>query len=209
MAGASVTTPAARTTPPPPRLVVIGASAGAIDALSVVLPAFPKGSPVSVVVVVHVPPNRPHRLEQLFAPRCALEVLEATDKLELAPGVLTFAPSDYHLLIDQGPSLALSLEPPLYYSRPAIDLTFFSAAEALGARALGVVLSGASADGSRGLAHVIAHGGRGWVQTPTEAYAETMPKAAIAACPEAEVLSLAAMAERLATFRPMLQETTP
>ena len=110
--------------------VVIGASAGGVQALSQVLPALPVDFPIPVIVVVHIPPRRDNALVDLFADKCRIPVKEAEDKEPLEPGTIYFAPSDYHLLVEAGGSLALSSDEPVNHSRPAIDVLFESAADA-------------------------------------------------------------------------------
>jgi two-component system, chemotaxis family, protein-glutamate methylesterase/glutaminase len=159
--------------------VVIGASAGGIDALSAILPALPAETEFPVIVVVHVPRDRPSALVELFAPRCAVAAREAGDKEEAAGGTVWFAPSDYHLLVESDRTFSLSIEGPVHYSRPAIDPLFESAAAAYGPGLLGVVLTGGSADGARGAMAVRAAGGLLVVEDPESAEAPTMPAATI------------------------------
>ena len=180
-----------------PRAVVIGASAGAIQALSLILPALPADFPLPVLIVVHVPADRDNILAPLFAPRCQMAVREAEDKEPALPGTIYFAPPDYHLLIEADGSLSLSTDEPVLYSRPSIDVLFESAADALGGALVGLILTGASADGAQGLQAVCAAGGIALIEEPETAYADTMPLAAIAACPAARVLTLEAIADYL------------
>ena len=178
--------------------IVIGGSAGAIDALLTILPALPATLRASVIVALHVPRDRPSLLTQVFAPRCALPVHEAQDNEPLEPGTIVFAPPDYHLLLDTGPRLSLSLDAPLHFSRPAIDFLFESAADLLGQRLIGILLSGANADGAQGLAAIDQAQGLCIVQTPDSASSPTMPRAALSLIPQVpHVLSPAAIAETL------------
>lgn len=178
--------------------IVIGGSAGAIDALLTILPALPATLRASVIVALHVPRDRPSLLTQVFAPRCALPVHEAQDNEPLEPGTIVFAPPDYHLLLDTGPRLSLSLDAPLHFSRPAIDILFESAADLFGERTLGILLSGANADGAQGLAAIDQAQGLCIVQTPDSASSPTMPRAALSLIPQVpHVLSPAAIAETL------------
>lgn len=169
----------------PPEVVVIGASAGAVDALMRLLPPLPAGLPVPLLVVVHVPADRRNALPALFAHNSALAMREAEDKMRPEPSTVYFAPPDYHLLIEGDGSLALSVDEPVHYSRPAIDVLFESAAEAYGSRVLGILLSGASRDGAAGLARIREAGGHTWVQTPETAQVSVMPRAALALGPHA------------------------
>lgn len=163
-----------------PALVAIGASSGALEALTALLPALPRSFPSPVVVVVHVPADRPNGLPAVLAARCQVRLREAEDKMPLEPGTVYFAPPDYHLLVERHGALALSAEPPVQYSRPSIDVLFESVAEAAGARALGILLSGANSDGAAGLASIRRRGGLTWVQSPASAAVAAMPEAALA-----------------------------
>lgn len=183
--------------------IVIGCSAGGIEALSLLLPALPAGLKAAVMVVIHLPRDRPSLLTELFSGRCALRVEEAEDKRPAEPGVITFAPPDYHLMVDngegRGPVLSLSADEPVQFSRPSIDVLFESAADVYGERVMGIVLTGANHDGSDGLSAIRAAGGVCMVQRPQEAQARLMPASALARVPDADfVLSLNEMAALLA-----------
>lgn len=180
--------------------VVMGASAGGVEALSVLLPRLPGTLRVPVLVVLHLPRERPSLLVEIFAPRCALPVREAQDKEPIEAGIVYFAPADYHLLVDEGPRLALSMDEPVHFSRPSIDVLFESAADAYGARLLGVVLTGASQDGTAGLAAVARAGGITVVQSPDEAHSPFMPRSAMRAGPTHHVLALDGIAALLGTL---------
>lgn len=173
--------------------LVMGASAGGIDALALLLPALQPRTRLAVFVVVHLPASQPSLLCEIFQPRCALAVREAEDKLAVEPGTLYFAPPDYHLLVDSGPQLALSIDAPVHFSRPAIDVLFESAADVYGHRLMGIVLTGASEDGANGLLAVHRAGGATAVQDPRSAVASTMPMHAMQRCPAARVLDLEGM----------------
>lgn len=181
----------------PPRAVVIGASAGAIQALSEILPALPADYPSPILVVVHVPADRSNILAPLFQPKCRMTVREAEDKEPALPGTIYFAPPDYHLLVEQEGTLSLSTEEPVLHSRPSIDVLFESAADAFGDAVVGIVLTGANADGADGLKAIAAAGGVALVENPSTAFADAMPLAAIQACPSARVLPLGGIASYL------------
>jgi two-component system, chemotaxis family, protein-glutamate methylesterase/glutaminase len=170
--------------------IVIGASAGAVQALSTLLPALPANYPFPLLVVVHVPPDRSNALVPLLQKKCRLAVKEAEDKEPVRPGVAYFAPSDYHLLVEKGRTLALSADNLVLYSRPSIDVLFESAAEAYGPAVVGVILTGANDDGAVGLSSICRVGGLALVQDPNEAYAGAMPRAALSACASARCLPL-------------------
>jgi two-component system chemotaxis response regulator CheB len=182
-----------------PAVLAVGASAGALDALRDLLPPLPREFPVPIVVVVHVPPDRESGLPAVLARECRLAVVEAEDKMPLLAGQVAFAPPDYHLLIEAHGALALSADPPVQFSRPSIDVCFESAAAAFGPRAFGILLSGANADGARGLAAIARAGGLTWVQSPTSARVRTMPEAALATGNH-RALEPATMAEILAAW---------
>lgn len=183
--------------PVPARAIVIGASAGGVQALLTILPALPADLPLPIMVVLHVPADRSNVLAPLFASKCALTVKEAEDKEPTQPGVVYFAPSDYHLLVEADGALALSSDELVNYSRPSIDVLFESAADAYGAGLIGLVLTGANADGASGLKAVASAGGRALVEDPASAYARPMPEAALGACPAAQVMSLPRILEVL------------
>lgn len=158
---------------------MIGASAGAVEALTVVLPPLSRDLHVPVIAVVHLPPRRTSLLPELFRSCCHAPVCEPLDKQPVTAGTIWFAPADYHLSIEPDRRFALSIDPPVNYSRPAIDVLFESAADAYGAGLTAVVLSGANDDGAAGAAAVRQNGGRVYVQHPGQAIAPTMPEAAI------------------------------
>ncbi len=172
------------------KAVVIGASAGAIEALSVILPSVPSNSSLSILIVVHIPPDRESVLTQLFARKCTATVREVEDKLQIEPATIYFAPPDYHLLVEEGRYFSLSVDDPVLYSRPSIDVLFESAADTYGSSLLGIILTGANSDGAKGLRAVHDLGGFTIVQQPDQAEISTMPQAALTACPDALPLTL-------------------
>lgn len=164
----------------PPHAVAIGASAGGLAAVGTLLAALPPDFASAVLVVVHLQPRRPSLLAKLFGRRCALEVREVDDKEPLVGGVVYVAPPDYHLMVERERILALSCDPPVHFSRPSINVLFESVAASLGARSLGVLLTGASSDGAYGLQRIAEAGGLTAVEDPDTAFASTMPRAALA-----------------------------
>lgn len=180
-------------------LIVIGGSAGGIQAMSELLEGLPANLPAAVTLVLHMPPNRPSLLPDLFGRRCKLPVKEAEDKEPITPGTVYLASPDYHLLIEPERRFALSCDEPLNFSRPSIDMLFESAAMAYRSAVLGIVLSGANSDGAAGLTAIRRAGGLGWVQHPSEAQAPAMPIAAIDRAGADSVLTLGKMTELLAS----------
>lgn len=170
--------------------VVVGASAGGVSALQTLTSRLPADFGIPVFVVLHVPRDRPNGLSELLGARCALPVSEAEDKQTVTGGNVVIAPPDYHLLIETRESVALSVDAPVLFSRPAIDVLFESAACVFGARLLAILLTGASTDGSEGVAAVRAVGGSVWIQDPADATAPLMPAAAIAHAGADAVLTL-------------------
>lgn len=183
--------------PSPDQAVAIGASAGGVQALLTLLPALPADFPWPIFIVLHVPADRGNVLAPLFGAKCRLEVKEAEDKETARPGVVYFAPSNYHLLVESNGDLALSSDEAVNYSRPSIDVLFESAADAYGAGLTGVILTGANEDGAAGLSAVAAAGGIALVEEPAAAYAQAMPQAARNACDAALALPLERIAEHL------------
>lgn len=181
--------------------IAIGASAGGIEAIGTLLQALPSPFVPAILVVLHVPPDRPSAVPQLFGVKCRLPVREALDKEPIEPGTVYIAPPDYHMLVEPECLLSLSKDAPVAFSRPSIDVTFESAAHAYRDRLLGIVLTGANSDGASGLATIRREGGRAWVQRPEEALANAMPAAAIEQAGADLILSLADMAQRLAHLR--------
>jgi two-component system chemotaxis response regulator CheB len=179
------------------RLVAIGASAGAVEALGVVLCGLVPSFGVPVVIVVHIPATTPSLLPSLFSDKCRIRALEAEDKQPLAPGLAYFAPPDYHLLVESAGVLSLSLDGPVNYSRPSIDVLFESAAAAFGESVLGVLLTGANGDGARGLHAIHLAGGYTVVQDPETALARAMPEAALKLFAPDRVLDLEGIAQLL------------
>ncbi|ATQ74279.1 chemotaxis protein CheB [Massilia violaceinigra] len=181
--------------------VVIGASAGGIDALLRILPALPRSFGFSVTVVLHLPDDRDSRLAEVFQQRLAMPVRQADDKMPLEAGTVYFAPPGYHLSIERDLSFSLSQEDPVHFSRPAIDLLMESAADAYGKRLAGILLTGASADGAAGMARIAACGGLTVVQDPLDAEIATMPLAAIRLRAPDAVLSVPAIGALMAAMK--------
>ncbi|HWE42804.1 MAG TPA: chemotaxis protein CheB [Gemmatimonadaceae bacterium] len=180
-------------------LVVIGTSWGGLHALRRVLGGLPAKFDVPVVVVQHRHRDSDHLLVSLLQDHTALKVSEVEDKTELAPGGVYVAPAEYHLLVEVG-HLALSTEEPVRYSRPSIDVTFESAADAYGPRTIGVIMTGANDDGARGLKRIADRGGAAIVQDPATAESAVMPAAALKLVPTAKVATVEELGSTIATL---------
>jgi two-component system chemotaxis response regulator CheB len=170
--------------------VVIGASAGGVNALLQVLPALPRGYRLPLVVVLHVRSGQQSQLVEVFQQRVMVPVREAGDKEEIIPGTLYFAPAGYHLLLENDRSFSLSCDAPVHFARPAIDIMMETAAEVYGARLAGVLLTGANEDGAQGMAAIGRAGGMTVVQDPQEASVDVMPLEAIRIRPPDLILPL-------------------
>jgi len=170
--------------------VVIGCSAGGLEALRVLLRPLPAGLTAALVICAHTTPEGPGLLPQLLAAHCRLPVSEAIEREAALPGHVYVAPPNYHLLIEADHRFALSVDPWVCYTRPAIDVLFAAAADAYQERLLGIVLTGANSDGAQGLRAVKAAGGVTLVQEPATAEADSMPRAAIATGAVDQVLPL-------------------
>jgi len=180
--------------------IAIGASAGGIEALTRLLPAFTTNTAVAVFLVLHQLRGRRSPLAEVLQSLTALRVREPDDKEPIAAATLYIAPPDYHLLIEAGPTVALNVDAPVHYSRPSIDVLFESAAEVYGTHLLGMLLTGANDDGAEGLATVRRQGGLTVVQRPDQAQAPYMIEAALARGPVDAMLSLEEIADLLRHF---------
>ncbi|MBO0707602.1 MAG: chemotaxis protein CheB [Candidatus Dormibacteraeota bacterium] len=179
-------------------IVVIGGSAGAIEALRTVIALLPRSFPAAVFVVVHVLRSTESRLPGVLAARGSLPVAHARQGDPIVPGRVLVAPPDWHLLL-RPDHVELSHGPTENQTRPAIDPLFRSAAESFGPRVCGVVLSGMLDDGAAGLRRVVSAGGLGLVQDPEDAIHPEMPANALAAAPGSLRTPMAAMAPNLLT----------
>jgi len=180
--------------------LVVGGSAGAVEALNQLLPEVAEATRIPVIVVVHLPPNRTSLLPEIFVARCRAPVREPEDKQPLSAGIW-FAPSNYHLLLETDRSFAFSTDLPVNFSRPSIDVLFECAADVFGERLSCVVLTGANDDGAHGASVVRQKGGLVIVQDPNSAEAKQMPSAAISRANPQIIAPLPEIAElvRLAT----------
>lgn len=171
------------------RIVVVGTSFGGLTALQTLLPALPKKFPAPIIIVQHRSREAENGLCAFLQKYSPLPLLEPEDKELVMPGHVYLAPRDYHLLLD-GASFALSIEAPVEYARPSINVLFESAADAYREKVVGVILTGANADGARGLARIKALGGMSIVEDPATAESRAMPEAAIAASRVDRILPL-------------------
>jgi two-component system chemotaxis response regulator CheB len=173
-------------------IAVVGTSWGGLAALRELVSYLPSDLTIPIVLVQHRHRQSDHMLPTLLQDRTTLAVYEVEDKTPIEGGKVFVAPADYHLLVELD-SFALSVDDPIRHARPSIDLTFSSAADYFGARTIGVVLTGANADGAVGLRRIADRGGLALVQEPATAESPTMPAAALKAVPSARVMTVGAI----------------
>jgi len=179
------------------KAVVMGLSAGGLQALKVVIPALPSSFALPLAIAQHNSDKSAGFLADYLDEIGDLAVKEAEDKEPLRAGHAYLAPAGYHLLIEDDATCSLSVDPRVNYCCPSIDVLFESAADAFGEALIGVVLTGANSDGSRGLKAIKAHGGLAIVQDPASAESRYMPQAALNATPVDHVVTLAELAPLL------------
>ena len=170
--------------------IAIGASAGGLRALQIVLSGLPASFPLTIAIVQHMEPQSDTFLSEYLNQVSAISVKEAEDKETLQPGTAYLAPAGYHLLIEPNRSFSLSVDEKVNYSRTAIDPLFESAADVFGAKLIGILLTGANHDGAQGLKIIKQRGGMTIVQNPKTAESPSMPKAALNATQVDHVLDL-------------------
>jgi two-component system chemotaxis response regulator CheB len=183
-----------------PALVVVGGSAGAVQVLQRLTSALTTSFSPAMVVVLHMPSGSRGVLHELLAGPSRPSMKIAEDKEPIAPGRIYFATPGYHLLVEANGTFALSLDELVHFSRPSIDVLFETAAEAYGDRVLGIILSGANADGAEGLRAIAEAGGATVVQRPGTAEVAMMPAAALQACRDSYVADPEAIAQLLASL---------
>jgi two-component system chemotaxis response regulator CheB len=176
-------------------LVAIGCSMGGMHALQTIFETLPRDFPVPITVVQHRYRTSNEGLPAFLRRHSKLNVVDSIDKQWIEPGNVYLAPANYHLLVERG-ELSLSVDELVAYSRPSIDVLFESAADAYGPAVIGVVLTGANADGARGAMRIKKRGGFVIVQDPETAESPTMPQAALDATRVDRILPL----ERIGPF---------
>lgn len=184
------------------RAVVAGVSTGGVEALKLMLGGLPTDFPLPVMVVAHISPEADNGLALLLDDLCRIRVKEAVELEEATAGTVYLAPPNYHLLVERNATLSLSVDPPVRFARPSVDVLFESAAVAFGPALIGVVMTGAGSDGSTGLKLIKEAGGVTVVQDPVTAEADPMPSSAIKKVSPDHIVPLADIAPlliRLAT----------
>lgn len=174
----------------PVELLVVGASWGGLVAMQRLFRSLKRPLPFALALVQHRGRDSGEALVEALASACVMPVAEIEDKTPISPGRVFLAPADYHALVEPGGTFELSVDEPVSFSRPSIDVLFESAADAYGARCAGLVLTGANHDGVRGLVRIKRYGGPTMAQDPAEAESPVLPQAAIASGAVDRVLSL-------------------
>jgi two-component system chemotaxis response regulator CheB len=161
------------------KAIVMGVSTGGVAALKRILGGVTVDFPIPIIIATHITPDSGDALAVLLDSLCAIRVKEADDGEQVIPGTVYMAPANYHLLVERGGCLALSVDPPINYARPSVDALFESAAVAYGPGLIGVILTGAGFDGAKGLLKIKNNGGVTIVQEPADAEMESMPVSAL------------------------------
>nr|WP_293835324.1 chemotaxis protein CheB [uncultured Arsenicibacter sp.] len=161
------------------KAVIIGGSAGSIEVLLKLLPALPETLTYALIIVLHRKHTAESALAELLTSKSRLIIHEVDDKEPLKTGKVYLAPADYHLLIEHSLVFSLDASEKINYSRPSLDVSFESAAEVFGPELVGILLSGANADGTAGLKAIKRAGGLIVVQKPETARVAYMPQQAI------------------------------
>ena len=160
-------------------IIVIGASAGGVDALGRLVSFFPPAFPAAVMIVLHTAPHSPRVLAEIIGQYASIPVSYATQGEEVLLSHAYVAPPDRHLIVTGAGRLGLDAGVKVRHSRPAVDRLFTSAAEFYGSRVVGVVLTGGDGDGTNGLRAIKKAGGLAIVQDPADAVAPGMPMSAL------------------------------
>lgn len=177
--------------------VVIGASTGGLEAIRTILRDLNKEFPASILIAQHLSPHSDNFMSKYLDEICHIRVKEADEKEKVVPGTAYIAPPNYHLLVERDGTLSLTVGRRENYARPSIDVLFESAAEAFQDKLIGIILTGANRDGSKGLKKVKELGGTAIVQEPDNAEASFMPRAAIEATKVDYILKINEISKKL------------
>ena len=172
------------------KAVVIGVSAGGINALKVIFTNISENFKLPVIVVQHLHAHSDTFLANYLNSLSHLHIKEAEDKEQICAGTAYIAPANYHLLIEEDRTLSLNTDERVNYSRPSVDVLFNSAADVYGSKLIGIVLTGANDDGVTGMKRIKKYGGLTIVQDPKNAEVDYMPRSVLKEVPVDYVLTL-------------------
>jgi len=161
------------------KMLVIGGSAGSLEVILKIVAALPVTDHLSALIIVHRKNDGESILQNLLSTRTHLTVREIEDKDTIIPGYIYIAPADYHVLFENENMFSLDSSEKVHHSRPSIDVSFESVAEIFKDAAIGILLSGANADGAAGLQSIQQCGGYTIVQEPQSAEVDFMPRQAL------------------------------
>lgn len=181
------------------KAVVIGTSAGGLNALTYILKSLPYDFPCPIIIVQHRSKDQKFLLEQVLQHKCQITIKQADEKEKINPGTIYIAPPDYHLLVEGDKTFSLSADDYVKFSRPSIDVLFETASEVYKSNLVGIILTGANDDGTDGIKSIVSHGGHTIAQDPAEAQFPQMPIAAIRSNYIKEIMSLKGITEFLLT----------
>ncbi len=170
--------------------IVIGVSSGGINAMKVIFSLLPKGFNTPIIIVQHLGAHSDNQLIKLLNDKSNLSIKEADEKEKIENGKVYIAPPNYHLIIERDKTFSLSVDEPVNYARPSIDILFESAAEAYRDKLIGVILTGSNSDGTVGFKKINEYEGLTIAQDPKTAESAYMPASAIAAIKPDYILSL-------------------
>jgi len=179
------------------KAIVLGASAGGLQAISTILMELEEGFKVPILIVQHLSPHSDNYMVTHLNNICRLNVKEAEEKEKILPGSVYVAPPNYHMLVEEDEILSLTVEAKENYSRPSIDVLFDTAADVYREGLIGVILTGANSDGSKGLKRIKELGGITIVQNPETAETSSMPMASIAITKVDYILELSEISAKL------------
>ncbi len=162
-----------------PRAVVIGTSAGGVEALTKVFKGLRPGFSIPILIVQHISPTSDSYLPLHLNRLSTVTVSEAIDKSVISESNAYLAPPNYHMLVEEDKTISLNVDEKVSYARPSIDVLFETAARAYGRHLLGIIMTGANADGALGSKLLREMGGYLVVQDPINAHISTMPEAAL------------------------------
>ena len=177
--------------------LVIGTSAGGIDALKKILTNFSYANKVAIIIILHLSSNSKSYLTNILTNLVQVNVYEIEDKMNIQRGVVYIAPPNYHVLIEKNGTFTLTTTEKVCYARPSIDVTFESVADTFGESAIGLLLTGANHDGGQGLKQMKIAGGYTLVQNPNTAQSREMPEYGIFQANPHEIIELKEIGARL------------